>query len=598
MIDQEAKTRLLREVYGHTGFRPGQEELVDALLQGRDVVGIMPTGAGKSLCYQIPALMLEGTALVISPLISLMKDQVASLKAAGVSAAYINSSLTPAQQELALQRARQGAYRIIYVAPERLDTPSFRRTAAALRISLIAVDEAHCVSQWGQDFRPTYLHIPDFIRSLPQRPPVGAFTATATERVRQDMLRLLELQDPRMVTTGFDRPNLFLEIIPVSRKRDQVLLRLLEEIGSESGIVYCATRRHVDQVCGFLNVNGFSAVRYHAGMPDEMRRKSQEDFQYDRAQIMVATNAFGMGIDKSNVRFVIHYQMPASLEAYYQEAGRAGRDGDPADCVLLFSRQDIMIQRHLLEHSEPNPELTPQEQETLRRMDEQRLREMIRYCEQTGCLHGTLMRYFGQTAAENCQSCCHCRSPHFPLTAEFALNPSDRRQRARREKTPPQSVPSSAAQDQEIFERLRECRTRLAAEIGQPPYIICADKTLRDMAQRMPATPLELLQVYGMGRRKVERYGDAFLAALNNKPVSVESAESKPDEPPAPVRQPSSREAAAQLLSMACQGWTEEQENELRQARMQGSSIAELSGRFSRSREELVLKLLDLSLIE
>ena len=310
------KWEVLRRVFGHETFREGQEALVDALLDGRDVLGVMPTGAGKSMCYQIPALLRPGIALVISPLISLMKDQVAALRAGGVAAAYLNSSLTPVQMDLAMQRAREGAYRIIYVTPERLETDSFRKFARSSAISLVAVDEAHCVSQWGQDFRPPYLRIADFVDSLPERPPVGAFTATATERVRQDIIRHLRLRNPLELTTGFDRPNLFFEVM-YPRDRAAALRAILHSMPNRPAIVYCQTRKRVEELYRQLTESGFSAARYHAGMEDEERRASQEAFQEDRVQVMVATNAFGMGIDKSNVSLVVHDAMPKSVEAYY-----------------------------------------------------------------------------------------------------------------------------------------------------------------------------------------------------------------------------------------------------------------------------------------
>ncbi len=377
----------LRKYFGHEAFRPGQEVMVNALTHHRDALGVMPTGAGKSMCYQVPALMMPGVAIVISPLISLMADQVAALKSAGVPAAYLNSSLTPRQMELAMQRARQGAYKIIYVAPERLETPSFQAMAQSMPISLLAVDEAHCVSQWGQDFRPVYLRIADFVDSLPTRPVMGAFTATATERVRQDIIRLLRLQNPETVTTGFDRPNLYFEVIR-PKNRDAALMDILRRKRGESGIVYCATRKAVEQVCDNLIRAGIDATRYHAGLSDEERKENQEKFQYDTCPVMVATNAFGMGIDKSNVRFVIHYQMPRSMEAYYQEAGRAGRDGEAAECILLYNGSDIFTAKWMIEHTEPNENMTAAEQSAVRYQDMNRLNRMVDYCTKPGCLRG------------------------------------------------------------------------------------------------------------------------------------------------------------------------------------------------------------------
>ena len=397
----------LRKYFGHEAFRPGQEVMVNALTHHRDALGVMPTGAGKSMCYQVPALMLPGVAIVISPLISLMADQVAALKSAGVPAAYLNSSLTPRQMDLAMQRARQGAYKIIYVAPERLETPSFQAMAQSMPISLLAVDEAHCVSQWGQDFRPVYLRIADFVDSLPTRPVMGAFTATATERVRQDIIRLLRLQNPETVTTGFDRPNLYFEVIR-PKNRDAALMDILRRKRGESGIVYCATRKAVEQVCDKLIRAGIDATRYHAGLSDEERKENQEKFQYDTCPVMVATNAFGMGIDKSNVRFVIHYQMPRSMEAYYQEAGRAGRDGEAAECILLYNGSDIFTAKWMIEHTEPNENMTAAEQSAVRYQDMNRLNRMVDYCTKPGCLRAFILRYFGENAAQDCGHCSAC----------------------------------------------------------------------------------------------------------------------------------------------------------------------------------------------
>ena len=400
------KFSVLKRFFGHTSFREGQAELIDAMVGGRDVLGVMPTGGGKSVCYQVPAMLFSGVTLVISPLISLMKDQVASLKRAGIPAAFINSSLTPRQLTLVFERAAQGQYRIIYVAPERLETEGFRRWAKQAEISLLAVDEAHCISQWGQDFRPGYLKIADFIDILPKRPVVAAFTATATDLVRQDIEELLRLCDPLRVVTGFDRPNLFFDVIRPKNKVD-ALLQLLLSRREQSGIVYCATRSSVEQICHLLCDHGISATRYHAGLEDEERRTNQEDFQFDRKRVMVATNAFGMGIDKSNVGFVIHYQMPKSLESYYQEAGRAGRDGEKADCILLYTSADEKTARFLIENRN-SEDLNAEQQEQVRLADYERLRAMICYCRTESCLRGQLLSYFGQAHPQNCGNCGNC----------------------------------------------------------------------------------------------------------------------------------------------------------------------------------------------
>lgn len=330
------KEQVLKKYFGYDGFREGQSELIDSILQGRDVLGIMPTGSGKSMCFQIPALMLEGITLVISPLISLMKDQVASLNQAGIHAAYLNSSLSYNQYRKALEYAKAGRYPIIYVAPERLVTEEFLDFALHTRISMVAVDEAHCVSQWGQDFRPSYLKIVEFIQKLPQRPIVSAFTATATREVREDVTAILGLQKPLVVTTGYDRPNLYLGV-QSTKDKYATMRNFIECHPGQFGIVYCATRKLVEEICERLENDGFSTTRYHAGLSDAERRSNQDDFIYDRKMIMVATNAFGMGIDKSNVRYVIHYNMPKNLESYYQEVGRCSRDGEPGECILLYS---------------------------------------------------------------------------------------------------------------------------------------------------------------------------------------------------------------------------------------------------------------------
>ena len=401
------KYQVLKQYFGYDSFREGQEELIDSLLAGQDAFGIMPTGAGKSLCYQIPALMFKGITLVISPLISLMKDQVAALNQAGVYAAYLNSSLTQGQYFKALDFAKRGKYKIIYVAPERLLTDSFMDFAVHADISFVSVDEVHCVSQWGQDFRPSYLKIVEFISRLPVRPVVGAFTATATQPVREDVTRILQLHDPHIVTTGFDRSNLYFEVRTAKDKMAQVM-RLLQEHQGESGIIYCITRKLVEEVYEALKARGIAVTKYHAGLSDEERRMNQDDFIYDRCSLMVATNAFGMGIDKPDVRFVIHYNMPKNMESYYQEAGRAGRDGEPSSCILLYSGQDVRTNQFFIENNRENEELSETELEEVIAKDRERLKKMTYYCYTKDCLREYMLEYFGEPAKGYCGNCSNC----------------------------------------------------------------------------------------------------------------------------------------------------------------------------------------------
>ena len=406
------KEQILKEYFGHSCFRKGQEKIIDEILSGRDIMGIMPTGSGKSLCFQVPALIMSGITLVISPLISLMKDQVNALIQNGVKAAYLNSSLTYNQYLEAIRRAKLGAYKIIYVAPERLLTDNFIQFAKSIDISMIVVDEAHCISQWGQDFRPDYLKITQFANSLSKRPVMCALTATATKIVREDIIKILELDDPFVLTTGFDRENLYFEVIKTSSKFER-LLGILRENKGRYTIIYCNTRKNVENVCEKLQKNGYAATRYHAGLDDSERKKNQEDFQNDIFSIMVATNAFGMGIDKSNVSMVIHYNMPKSVEEYYQEAGRAGRDGSESKCYLMYSVSDVYTNRSMIEKNEPNPDLTPDENRRIKELDMNRLRDMVRYCETTRCLRGYLLDYFGDKSIKQCNKCSNCLSTFF-----------------------------------------------------------------------------------------------------------------------------------------------------------------------------------------
>lgn len=402
------KYDVLKEYFGHDKFREGQEDIIDSILSGRDVFGIMPTGAGKSVCYQVPAMLMDGITIVISPLISLMKDQVNALVSSGISAAFINSSLTLPQYNEVFRRAFSGMYKIIYVAPERLTTSEFLSFAEKIKISMITVDEAHCVSQWGQDFRPSYRKIKEFIHSLSYRPIISAFTATATAEVRNDISQMLELENPLVVTTSFNRKNLYFGVVKPHNKYLK-LKELLANYKEKCGIIYCLSRKNVEEVCQKLNDDGFSATRYHAGLSDTERKENQEDFIYDRKLIMVATNAFGMGIDKSNVSFVIHYNMPKNPESYYQEAGRAGRDGSQADCILMYNGNDVRTNQFLIENGrENNQELTEQEIFDIKQRDYARLKTMNIYCSTTSCLREYMLRYFDEDFSGNCGNCSNC----------------------------------------------------------------------------------------------------------------------------------------------------------------------------------------------
>jgi ATP-dependent DNA helicase RecQ len=638
------KEDILKNYFGYARFRPGQAELIDAILAGRDVLAVMPTGAGKSLCYQIPALLLKGLSLVISPLISLMKDQVSALRDSGVPAAFLNSSLSPGEYTDTIFRAARGEYKILYIAPERLRRgflpgfpAQFAGTPASPGIALVVIDEAHCVSQWGHDFRPSYLEITAFIRQLAARPVTAAFTATATGRVREDIARLLSLREPYTLTTGFDRSNLYFEV-QKPRDRFAALLECLSSRRDKSGIIYCSTRKTVEEICRALEARGFGATRYHAGLDDRERRENQDDFIYDRRPVMVATNAFGMGIDKSNVSFVIHYNMPKNIESYYQEAGRAGRDGEKADCILLYSPRDVRINTYLINNSR-NDEGIKDQALVDHRLN--LLKEMTFYAASSGCLRSRLLAYFGEAGPACCGNCSNCnavfeetdvtiparkiiscvyrlrergrsfgksmvisilrgaknekiRASHSEALSTYGIMADTEPHRIRlvldylvaeqylglegeeypvlvlrpkyREafgegKTIRMMLPEAAREPAEavkavkaaeaagrgsregpyceatdsggggtentqevkggeteeaLFLKLKELRGRLARELGAPAYIVFSDASLRDMCRKRPQRPEQFLDVTGVGKLKLEKYGAAFMSLIRN----------------------------------------------------------------------------------
>ena len=492
----------LRHYFGYSAFRPGQAEIIDLLLAGKDVLAVLPTGGGKSICYQIPALLISGVTLVVSPLISLMKDQVNALTQNGIPAAYLNSALTPKQSALALRRAAMGAYKLIYVAPERLLQPAFRSVVNALEIAMVCVDEAHCVSQWGHDFRPSYLEIAPFLKALPKRPVVFACTATATPRVRTDIAQQLSLQTPQLVKTGFDRPNLSFAVLHPKNK-NAALLHLLERFENRSGIIYCASRNHVEQVHQLLENAGLPAAKYHAGMPIEERRAQQDAFLLDETQIMTATNAFGMGIDKSNVSFIIHYDLPGDLESYYQEAGRAGRDGGPADCVLLYQPRDVQIQQYFIDHPDEAAAADAETAKALRKERLQKLAAMVTYAKGETCLRAQILRYFGDTPNENCGNCSVCCK--------------DGRNFPPRRKAVPAWKKAESLPDADLLQRLHMLRKTIARRQSVPPFTVFTDKTLSLIAAARPRDSTELRRIAGVSDAKVQKYGALFLREINRK---------------------------------------------------------------------------------
>ena len=519
----ETPHSILKKFFGYDSFRPGQEQIVQRLLAGQDVLAVMPTGAGKSICYQVPALLLPGITLVVSPLVSLMKDQVGALVQAGVAAAFLNNSLTDNQKALMLHRAREGWYKIIYVAPERLEMPGFQRFVQEQQISMVTVDEAHCISQWGQDFRPSYLRIQAFVDSLPTRPVVGAFTATATAHVRDDIRAHLALRDPYEVTASFDRPNLYFatqRALPSEKPRR--LLELVLQEGNNAGIVYCSTTKQVDETARLLQSRGIRAAAYHAKLDADTRRRNQDDFLYDRVQVMVATNAFGMGIDKPNVRFVIHYNMPKDLESYYQEAGRAGRDGQPSRCTLLYSGTDVRTIRFFIDKElEADNGLPADVKAEAARKAEERLKYMTFYSTTPKCLRGFLLEYFGEAAPKKCGNCSCCLAAE--QEAQLQLETSRRRaadnahrlEKPRRTKSTAGAAPLSEA-DEKLLNALYARRKWLANKMNIPAYNVFSDATLREMVEKKPLSLDELLNISGVVERKAARYGTTFLRIIED----------------------------------------------------------------------------------
>ena len=615
---------ILHQTFGYPTFRPHQEQIVEAAVSGRDVMAVMPTSAGKSICYQVPALALGGLTIVVSPLISLMSDQVMALRELGVAAACLNSALDSHERSQTLAEMSRGLLNLVYVAPERLADPASLDVVQSHGLSLLAVDEAHCISQWGNDFRPSYQRICDFIDALPTRPPVMALTATATRQVREDIESTLGLRDPLRIVASFDRPNLSFAVERPSGKRakDKALLEFVRAHEQSSGIVYCMSRRAVEDVCGMLCEQGVAATRYHAGLSPEERDRNQADFIYDRSPVMVATNAFGMGIDKSNVSYVVHYNLPLSLENYYQEAGRAGRDGTKAECLLLYTAGDVHTAEFLLSRTE-RTDLTPEQLQAMHEADEQRLRQMVFYATTTDCLRSFILRYFGEEAPAYCGNCGNCLAdyeevdertnalkilscvarvrqhaiacgnpatsvgagsivdilrgskaakvlergwdslstygimadvpvpriraiidelvyrefltraqgdyPTLALAGRGAVfmkgdkpfvmrvakgRPRKPRPEGRTRGASAAELPDLTPEQAELFEALRSLRTRLAREQQVPPYLIFNNATLEDMCRKRPTTPDELLEVSGVGTKKAERYGEAFLEVI------------------------------------------------------------------------------------
>jgi len=594
----EDKSNVLKKYFGYSSFRGGQEDIINNILIGKDTLGVMPTGAGKSICFQVPALMFSGMTVVISPLISLMKDQVEALKENNIKAEFINSALTLSKANVVLKKAIDGECKILYVAPERLEVPEFVDAIKNANISMVAVDEAHCVSQWGQDFRPSYLVITEFIEKLKKRPVVSAFTATATDEVREDIIRILKLKDPFVLTTGYNRSNLYFEVQKPKNKYDAVV-KYLKTNPDKCGIIYCLTRKTVEEVADKLVKDGYNAAKYHAGLNEKERQINQDDFIYDRKTIMVATNAFGMGIDKSNVSYVIHYNMPKDIESYYQEAGRAGRDGTDAECILLYEGRDVVTNTFLIDNADDNPELEPEVVERIKEKERARLKSMTYYCHTADCLREYILKYFGDSSSNFCGNCGNCNTnfEEKDITEEakkvlscvyrlrerygikvltdtlrgstaekilrLGLNKlstygimADYKENRVRDiinflvlndylyitdseypvvrltgkakdvlfdgvrltmklvkdiEVPVRKVKEEVSVNNDLLTRLKKLRLEIAKKEKVPAFIVFSDATLIDMCRKMPVTEHEFLEISGVGRAKLGRYGREFI---------------------------------------------------------------------------------------